>query len=51
MICIWILGFPKLVALGVLIKLLKFILLILAELLCYCLCLFDAIMEIPPIGA
>ena len=45
-VCIWILGFYKLEALGTLMGFLKFSIWIVASLLCSCLCLFDTIVEL-----
>ena len=45
-VCIWILGFYKLKALGTLMDFRKFSLWIVANLLCSCPCLFDTIIEL-----
>ena len=45
-ICIRVLGFYKLEALGVLVDILEFSLRIVAKLLCSCLCLFNTIVEL-----
>ena len=44
-VCIWVLGFPKLKALGAMSTPLKFSLMILLRLFCSCLNLFDASVE------